>query len=234
MVKALIALSSYNGPLYDDGAKTGVFFVEAYHPWEYFHKNGVEVTFVSEDGTFGWDEHSISESFLQGDDRKVFEDSSSGFNQAVKVVKKASEVNASDYDIFFAAGGHAATFDFPKAQDLHKLAADIYARGKPVSAVCHGPLIFDNWKDSNGDIIVRGKKVTGFTDDGEKQLGVTDLLKKYELLTPREAAEKNGALYVDPPTPWDSFVVVDGNLVSGVNPASATETAQKALELIAK
>lgn len=232
MVKALIALTSYHGPFYPDGSKTGVFFVEALHPWEYLHKNGVDITFVSEDGTFGWDEHSLSESFLKGEERKVFEDSNCAFNKAVLTVKKPSEVNAADYDIFFAAGGHGAAFDFPKAEGLHKLAADIYANGKVVSSVCHGPLIYDNWKDANGNLIVKGKKVTGFTDEGEKQLGANELLTKYGLLSPKQFADKAGAVYIEPPAPWDSFVVVDGNLVSGVNPASATETAEKALALV--
>ncbi|KAF3989388.1 hypothetical protein FT663_02752 [Candidozyma haemuli var. vulneris] len=232
MVKALIALSSYDGAFYDDGSKTGVYFVEAYHPWEYFHKQGVDVTFISETGTFGWDEHSIADSALQGEEKKVYDDSNSAFNKAVQGVKKPSDVKASDYDIFLAAGGHGAAFDFPKAEGLHKLAAELYANGKAVAAVCHGPLIFDNWKSASGETIIRGKKITGFSDDGEKQLGVVEAMKKYGLSTPREAAERNDALYVEPPAPWEAFVVVDGNLISGVNPASATKTAEKSLAVV--
>lgn len=234
MVKALLALTSYNGKFYDDGANTGVFFVEAYHPWAHLVKEGVEVTFVSETGTFGWDEHSISEAFLQGDDRKVYEDANSDFNKALKDVKKPSEVNAADFDIFFAAGGHGAVFDFPKAKGLHKLAYEIYTQKKVLAAVCHGPLIFENLDDAFGQRLIRGKKITGFTDEGEAQLKLENIFKEQNLHTPREVAELSGATYVDPPSPWESFVVVDGNLVTGVNPASATDTVAKSLEVLAK
>lgn len=231
MVKVLLALSSYHGPFYADGAKTGVFLVEALHPFEEFIKSGAEVTFVSETGTFGWDEHSLSADFLQADDRAVYEDASSTFSKAIAVVKKASDVNAEDYDLFFAAGGHGCIFDLPTASDLHEVAAKIWKKNGVVSAVCHGPAIFDNLL-VDGVPLIKGKKVTGFTDEGEKLLGLDGIMAEKKLETPRAAIEANGGIYVEPSDPWASFVVTDGKLVSGVNPASAAECAQKALEAL--
>ncbi|OBA24309.1 class I glutamine amidotransferase-like protein [Metschnikowia bicuspidata var. bicuspidata NRRL YB-4993] len=232
MVKALLALTSYNGGFYADGANTGVFFVEASHPYEFFEKNGVDVTIVSETGTFGWDEHSLSADFLQGDDRKVYEDSESSFMKAVKNVKKASEVNPADYDIFFAAGGHGALFDFPKATDLQSLYLAIWEKNGVVAAVCHGPCIFENARGSDGEYFLKGKKATGFTDEGEVMMQLDQIMSNLKLKTPKAGLESCGATYVQPSDPWSSFTVTDGKFVTGVNPASAVETAQKALDAV--
>lgn len=232
MVKALIALTSYNGGFYADGANTGVFFVEAAHPYEVFEKNGVEITFVSETGTFGWDEHSLSDDFL-GEDKKVYENPESSFMKAVKDVKKPSEVNPADYDIFFAAGGHGALFDFPKASGLQALFLAIWEKKGVVAGVCHGPCIFENARGSDGEYFLKGKKATGFTDEGEQILQIDSIMSNLNLLTPKAGLESFGATYVQPSDPWGSFTVVDGKFITGVNPASAVETAQKALDAIA-
>ncbi|EEQ38269.1 putative glutathione-independent glyoxalase [Clavispora lusitaniae] len=229
MGKALIAITSYFGPFYDDGAKTGLFFVEALHPYETFTQKGYEVTFVSEDGTFGWDEHSVAEAFLPaGKDREIYEDKNSTFMKAISNVKKPSEVNADDYDIFFAAGGHGTTFDFPKASGLHELAAKIWSNNKVVAAVCHGPLIFSNLL-VDGKPLIENKKVTGFTDEAEAIMKLDGTMKKYGLKTVKDIAQECGATYVEPADPWSSYTVTDGKLVTGVNPASAAECAEKSI-----
>ncbi|KGU31827.1 hypothetical protein MGK_02715, partial [Candida albicans P57055] len=64
MVKVLLALTSYNETFYSDGKKTGVFVVEALHPFEVFRKKGYEIQLASETGTFGWDDHSVVPDFL--------------------------------------------------------------------------------------------------------------------------------------------------------------------------
>lgn len=232
MPKALIALTSYYEPFYEDGAKTGLFFVEALHPYHVFKKAGIELTFVSETGTFGWDDHSIGPEFLQGDDRKVFEDPNSDFMKAIQHVKKASEVDAKDYDLIFVAGGHGTIFDFPHATALQSIVRSLYEQGKVVSSVCHGLTIFENLRLTNGKYLIEGKQVTGFTDEGEVQIGLTELLKKRNLKTPQDIAKECGATFALPNGPWDSFAVLDGNLVTGVNPQSSVETAQKAIALL--
>lgn len=232
MVKVLLAITSHHDVFYQDGAKTGLFFVEALHPFEEFHKANAEITFVSETGTFGYDEHSLSQDFLQGDDRAIFENKDSAFMKAISTVKKASDLKAEDYDVFFAAGGHGCLFDFPKATALHALASKMWADGKVVAAVCHGPLIFSNLKTISGEPLIKGKKVTGFTDVGEQVMGLDGLMKSQGLKTPKDVAIEEGATYVEPAEPWGSFAVVDGKLVTGVNPASAAECAQKLLSAI--
>lgn len=229
MTKVLIVLSSYNEPFYPDGAKTGVFAVEALHPYQVFVKQGAEVDFVSETGTFGWDEHSLAPDFLSGKEKEILEDSSSGFGKAVKQVKKASEVNSKDYDIVFAAGGHGAAYDLGRDPEVHRLAAEIYAHGGVVAAVCHGPVIFDGLKKLDGELLIKDRKLTGFTDEGEVIMKVDKLMEEKGMKTVKQIAKINGGCYVQPNDPWESFVVVDGKIVTGVNPASAGETAIKSL-----
>lgn len=233
MVKALLALSSYHGPFYADGAKTGVFFVEALHPYEVFQKNNVDVTFVSETGSFGWDDHSLSADFLQGKDREIYEDASSDFMKAIKTVEKASDINPDDYQIFFAAGGHGTLFDFPSAAGLQKLALAIYEKSGVVSAVCHGPCIFENFKKSDGEFFIKGKRATGFTDEGEVIMQLDLIMTEKKLKTPKAGIEACGGVYVQPPEPWGPFVEIDGRIVTGVNPASATQCAQEAIDALA-
>lgn len=99
--KVLLALTSYNDVFYSDGAKTGVFVVEALHPFNTFRKEGFEVDFVSETGKFGWDEHSLAKDFLNGQDETDFKNKDSDFNKTLAKIKTPKEVNADDYQIFF-------------------------------------------------------------------------------------------------------------------------------------
>lgn len=72
-----------------------------------------------------------------------------------------------------------------------------------------------------GEPLIKGKKITGFTDIGEEILGVADIMKRDNLLTMRQVAEKEGATYIEPSGPWESFTVTDDRIVTGVNPQSA-------------
>jgi putative intracellular protease/amidase len=105
--KALIAITSYNGVIYPDGTKTGLFYTEALHPYEVLTKAGFEVDLATETGTYGVDELSTTKQFLAGADKAVFDDPKHPFNIKLRSqLKKASEVRKQDYDVFFASAGH--------------------------------------------------------------------------------------------------------------------------------
>jgi putative intracellular protease/amidase len=228
--KVLLALTSYNDVFYHDGTKTGVFVVEALHPFDVFIANGYTVDFVSEDGKFGWDDHSLSSDFLGDDDRKVFEDKKSAFSTGLANIKSAADVKSQDYEIFFASAGHGTLFDYPTAKGLQKLAAEIYHNGGVVAAVCHGPAIFDGLTEiATGKPLIQGRSITGFTDIGEQLLKVDDIMKERNLLSVEDIAKKYGATYLPPVGPWDDYSVSDGRLITGVNPASAHSTALRSI-----
>lgn len=234
MVKALIAITSYNEEFYDDGAKTGLFLSEGLHPFLVFKDKNYDVDFVSETGTFGYDEHSLSPDFLQGNDATIYNDKNSDFNVSISNIKKASDVNAEDYQIIYFAGGHGTVYDFPQASGLHKIAQQIWKSNGVVSAVCHGPAIFDGLVDPSNPskLIVEGKTITGFTNSGEEIMGVVDTLKKKNLGSIEDLAKKLGANFSPPPAPFDEHSIADGKIVTGANPASATSTAVKAVEAL--
>ncbi|GMM37485.1 glutathione-independent methylglyoxalase [Saccharomycopsis crataegensis] len=229
MSKVLLAIPSYHGAFYADGAKTGLFYIEALHPFNAFRKAGYQVDIVSEDGHYGIDEHSTIDAFLVGDDGKVYRDANSEFNVALKNTKSAADVDPKDYKIAFAAAGHGAMW-YPKEATLRKLFVDIYANNGVAAAVCHGPAIFAGLEDPiTKKPFFSGKKATGFTDIGEVQAGADDAMKKYNLDTIKTLVERDNGTYVEPAGPWDDFTVADGRFITGVNPQSATSTAEKAI-----
>ncbi|ORX96860.1 class I glutamine amidotransferase-like protein [Basidiobolus meristosporus CBS 931.73] len=193
---------------------------------------GFEVDFATETGTYGMDEHSLSKDFLSEDDQKVLADPSHPFNVKLNSqLYKAEDLNPADYGLFFASAGHATLWDYPTARHLQHIAEDIYKRGGVVSAVCHGPAILPGIMDSTtGKSIITGKKVTGFTTEGEEMLNLLELIKSANVATIEEGAAAVGAEYVAPPTPFADFTHTDGRVVTGANPASAKSTAINAIK----
>ncbi|CAI6341322.1 unnamed protein product [Periconia digitata] len=228
--RVFIAITSASAPLGD--GQTGVFISEAQHPFNVFRAAGFEVDIGSEHGKWSPDSLSLTANFMNDEDRKQYEDRDSEFRKEMDRNRKAEEFDASKYGIFFASAGHAALIDFPTAKHLQALASKIYAAGGIVSTVCHAPAIFPSILSATDNTpIVRGKKITGFTTQGEHDLGVYDTLKGMGLLLPDEHAAALGAEYVRSEGPWDDFSVVDGRVVTGMNPQSAASTARKCLEV---
>ena len=95
---------------------------------------------------------------------------------------------------------------------------------------CHGGAILPGVKDQSGKSIISGRKVTGFTDKGEEELGALAEIKNWNRSTIQESAASAGAEYVNPPSPWAAYQVTDGRLVTGVNPQSATVTTEAAIK----
>src|SRR5580693_10782663 len=105
--KALISISSFNGAIYPDGHKTGLFFTEALHPFEVLTAAGFEVDLASETGTFGFDDVSLTPPFLSGSDHSILNDPKHPFMVKIKSqLKKAAELKKEDYGFFFASAGH--------------------------------------------------------------------------------------------------------------------------------
>ena len=135
---------------------------------------------------------------------------------------------ASEFAAVFYPGGHGPMFDLATDKDSIKLIEEFWAAGKPVSAVCHGPAAFVNVK-IDGQPLVKGKKVTAFTDEEEAQVKLTEAVP-FALET---EITKAGAEFVKA-EPWGEKLAVDGNLITVQNPASGKvvgEAILKALNL---
>ncbi len=233
--KALISLTSFNGAIFPDGSKTGAFFIEVLHPFQVLSEAGFEVDFASESGTYGWDQFSLTPPMLAGSDKAVAENANHPFMLKMKSeVKKAIDLRAGEYSLFFAAAGHGALYDYPNARALQAAASDVWNRGGILAAVCHAPVLLPGVLDAKtGVSVINGKTVTGFADEGEMILGVAERLKADGVLTVEPSVTNAGAVYSSPMQAFDDYSVSCGRLITGVGPASARSTAERAVRAFA-
>lgn len=139
------------------------------------------------------------------------------FREPLSHSQRLGEVDASKYSAIFFAGGHGAMWDFPASADVSRVTREIYEAGGVVGAVCHGPAALVNVKLSNGTYLVAGKNVSAFTDDEERAVQLDEVVPFLLAST----LEQRGAHH-HPAPDWTAKVVVDGRLVTGQNPQSAT------------
>ena len=119
-------------------------------------------------------------------------------------------------------------WDFPDNTQLQALSRRIYEQGGVVSSVCHGAVGLLNIKLSDGELLIKGKKVTGFSNEEEELAGLT---KHVPYLTETELV-KRGAIYQKADAPWAPFAIADGRLITGQNPASGGPVAELVLKAI--
>ena len=139
-----------------------------------------------------------------------------------------STVSAVDYDAVFYPGGHGPLWDLTNDADSINLIGDFWSSKKPVVAVCHAPAVLLHAKDDAGNLLVKGKNVTGFTNSEEAAVELTEVVP---FLLENELKNKGG-IY-SKKDDWASYVVQDGMLITGQNPASS-EAAAKALIKVLK
>jgi putative intracellular protease/amidase len=230
--KAIIAISSFHGAIYPDGHKTGLFFVEALHPFEVLTTAGFEVDLASETGTYGFDFNSLQPPFLSGSDKAVYNNPNHPFMAKLAKLNKAEDMKLGEYGVFFASAGHAALYDYPTAKNLQALASDVWNRGGIVGTVCHGPAILPGVIDSKtGKSIVDGRTVTGFTIEGELIFNILDKMRHDKVVPIVEAVTAAGGYYSTSMSAFDDYSITSGRLVTGTNPESGRSTAERIVRL---
>ncbi|HEY0900467.1 MAG TPA: type 1 glutamine amidotransferase domain-containing protein, partial [Sphingobacteriaceae bacterium] len=147
--------------------------------------------------------------------------------QVLSETKKLSEVSAADFDAVFYPGGHGPLWDLATDPDSIRLIEDFWRSKKPVAAVCHAPSVLLNVKDENGKPLVQGRKVTGFTNSEEEAVQLTQVVP---FLLEDELRNKGGEY--SKKEDWAVHVVQDGLLITGQNPASSEEAADRLMALI--
>ena len=230
--KAIIAISSFHGAIYPDGHKTGLFFVEALHPFEVLTTAGFEVDLASETGSYGFDFNSLQPPFLSGSDKAVYNNPNHPFMAKLAKLNKAEDMKLGEYGVFFASAGHAALYDYPTAKNLQALASDVWNRGGIVGTVCHGPAILPGVIDSKtGKSIVDGRTVTGFTIEGELIFNILGKMRHDKVVPIVEAVIAAGGDYSTSMSAFDDYSVTSGRLVTGTNPESGRSTAERIVRL---
>jgi putative intracellular protease/amidase len=227
MKKVLMVLTSHD-TLGNTGNKTGIWLEELAGPYYKFVDNNVDVTLASPAGRKPPIDPKSSISEMQTDSTRRFEKDP----VAQKVFKNTiplSKVKVEDYDAVFYPGGHGPMWDLSTDQTNARLAGKFHMTGKPIGAVCHGPAGLVRAVDEEGISILKDRKVTGFSNTEEIGVG----LDKVVPFLLEDRLRELGGRYSRGPD-WASYVVVDGLLVTGQNPASAVETAGALISLLIK
>jgi putative intracellular protease/amidase len=220
--KILIAVTSHS-EVASTGEKTGYYLSEVSHPAQVFTDAGYEIDFVSPQGGIApmdpaSDETDpVSAQFLKNQNLK----------NRITHTLRPEQVNASQYAAVFFAGGLGTMWDFRENRILQQIAQTIYESGGVISGVCHGPAALVDVKLSTGKYLVESKKIAGFSNAEEIAHETADVVP----FLLENALRSRGAVYSSAGL-WEEHVVVDGKLVTGQNPASASLVGKKVLEVI--
>jgi putative intracellular protease/amidase len=202
---------------------TGLWLGEAVHFVDTVQQAGFEVDFVSPAGGYvPIDPHSLQ--MAPDLDWQWYDDNT--FMSRLGATLSPSQVKADDYAAIYYAGGHGVMWDFPDSLPLQDLARRIFEHGGVVSAVCHGVVGLLNVKLSDNSLLLKGRKVTGFSNTEEK---LAELDKVVPFLTENELGGRGGD-YSCAEEPWQPFVVEDGALITGQNPASTGLVAEAVIK----
>ncbi|AMN49423.1 MULTISPECIES: type 1 glutamine amidotransferase domain-containing protein [unclassified Psychrobacter] len=219
----LMVLTSHD-KLGDTGKKTGFWLEEFAAPYYAFLDAGVNVTLASPAGGQPPLDPSSDTEDAQTKDTKRFKEDSDAQKHLANT-KKLADMKAEDFDSVFYPGGHGPLWDLAVDENSINLIETFVKQDKPVAFVCHSPAALKNVK-IDGEYLVKGKTVTGFTNTEEEAVGLTDVVP----FLVEDALIANGGNY-EKAADWESFVVEDGLLITGQNPASSEEAAKR---LIAK
>jgi len=221
-MNVLMVLTSHD-TLGDTGRKTGFWLEEFAAPYFVFLDAGVAVTVASVKGGQPPLDPKSDEPQFRTDATERFKGDTAAQEVLANTVRLA-DVNAADFDAVFYPGGHGPLWDLAEDETSIALLEAINAAGKPLTLVCHAPGVLRHVKGTDGKPLVAGRPVTGFANSEEEAVGLTKVvpfLVEDELKTLGGQYSKGDD--------WSSYVLEDGNLITGQNPASSAEAARRLL-----
>ncbi|RBL82251.1 type 1 glutamine amidotransferase domain-containing protein [Streptomyces cavourensis] len=219
----LIVLTSHD-TLGNTGRKTGFWLEEFAAPYYAFLDAGATLTLASPKGGQPPLDPKSDDLDAQTDDTRRFRQDPAA-QQRLAATRRLAEVQAADYDAVFYPGGHGPLWDLAEDPKSVSLIETMLAAGKPVAAVCHAPGVLRHAKTADGKPLVQGRQVTGFSNAEEAAVQLTDVVP---FLVEDQLAALGG-LYTKGPD-WQPYVVSDGLLITGQNPASSVGVAQALLD----
>lgn len=210
------------------GEPTGLWMEELTTPYYVLSEQGVQIDIASiAGGSIPIDPRSLSDDTAKNPASvNRFQNDASAMEK-IKNTPSVANIDLSKYDAVFLPGGHGTMFDLPVSKELATLISQAYQQNKVVAAVCHGPAGLVAATGADGQPIVKGKRVTGFTNSEEQAVG---LAAKVPFLLENRLREL-GATFVAGKD-FDAHAVRDGNLITGQNPASSEEVAYLMLEAL--
>jgi putative intracellular protease/amidase len=224
-MKILLVLTSHD-QLGNTGHKTGFWLEEFASPYYVFKDAGAQITLASpKGGQPPIDPKSDAPDAQTAATRRFAEDAEA--QQLLASSLPLAQVRAEDFDALFYPGGHGPLWDLAEDATSIALIERFIALGKPVGAVCHAPGVLRHVKAADGTPLVRGKRVTGFSNSEEAAVELTDVVP----FLVEDMLKTHGGVY-GRAADWHSHVEVDGLLVTGQNPASSDASAEALLTLV--
>ncbi len=223
----LMVLTSHD-KLGDTGHKTGFWLEEFAAPYYVFKDAGASITLASPAGGQPPLDPKSDAPDSQTEATKRFKNDSDA-QAALGNTGRVDRIVASGFDAVFYPGGHGPLWDLAEDPASIGIIESTFSAGKPLALVCHAPGVLRHAKGIAGKHLVSDKKVTGFTNTEEEAVGLTKVVP----FLVEDMLKENGGLYDKGPD-WQSFVVTDGNLITGQNPASSEEAAKALLAMLYK
>ena len=220
-MKVLMVLTSHD-QLGNTGRKTGFWLEEFAAPYYTFKDAGAEIVLASPAGGQPPLDPKSDEPDFQTELTRRFK-ADPAAQQALANTVKLETVSAEDFDAVFYPGGHGPLWDLAESSVSIALIEAFQRAGKPTAFVCHAPGVLRHVKAADGQPLVKGRRVSGFTNSEEEGVGLTDVVP----FLIEDEFQALGGQYEKGPD-WQSFVIEDGLLITGQNPASS-EAAAKAL-----
>lgn len=206
---------------------TGLWLTELTHFTDVVEAAGYTTVFASpKGGTVPLDERSLGWLYMDKGARQHLQ--SPAFRARLQNTLPISEVDPSRFSAIYFTGGHGVMWDFPDNPDLRRVAETIYNRGGIVAAVCHGVAGLLDLKDEQGQLLIKGKNITGFSDREELFSGLKDQVPFF--LEDRLVSQ--GARYRKAWLPFTAFAITDGRLVTGQNPQSPKAVAHAVMTVL--
>lgn len=222
-MKVLMVLTSHD-QLGTTGKKTGFWLEEFATPYYVFRDAGVRIHLASPKGGQPPLDPKSDEPDAQTESTRRFMNDPEALAELANTSRLA-DLAPGDFDAVFFPGGHGPLWDLAEDRDSIALIEAMHGSRKPVAAVCHAPAVFRHAKNPDGSPLVKGKKVTGFSNSEEAAVNLTEVVP----FLVEDSLRLNGGEY-SKGEDWQSYAVVDGQLITGQNPASSAEAAKKLLE----
>jgi putative intracellular protease/amidase len=223
-MRIVMVLTSHD-QLGNTGRKTGFWLEEFAAPYFVFRDAGVELTLASPKGGQPPVDPKSDLPENQTPAMARFKEDRAA-QQALAQTVKLAEMRAENFDTVFYVGGHGPMWDLAESTDSIALIESFYNSGKPVALVCHSPGVLHR-VTYQGAPIVKGKRVTGFTNSEEEEVHLTNVVP----FLVEDELKRLGGIFEKVPN-WQPFSIVDGRLITGQNPASSTGTAQALLKVV--
>jgi putative intracellular protease/amidase len=220
MTKRILMVLTSHDEMGISGKKTGNWFDEVATPYYLFSQAGHEIALGSpKGGAAPLDPFSFDDGFMSDNTHCFIHDSKA--QRALTATIPLRHIDYRRFDAVFFPGGYGQLWDLASDSYALQMIQDFISNDKPLAMVCHAPGILRDAKNSNGEPLVRGKALTGFSNAEDDELGLTPHL----LFRLETTLKEKGARYTRSENNWEPLVVEDGALLTGQNPASAAPLA---------